>query len=187
VVARTRAFSIGEDGPSQMGIEDVGLAARSPNFTVVVPADEPSMFKRSRRWPISARRRTCVRAGQRAILYERGCDFQLGKAIPLRQGKDLTIIACGLMVAPALEAGRARQKGDAGARPRHAPIKPLDDAAVLAAARRRDASSSPRSIFYTAGSGSAVAMSAARQHPCRCVSSASRTPSRNRANPKSCW
>src|SRR3954469_1299919 len=42
VVGTHAGISIGEDGPSQMGIEDVGLACSLPNFTVVVPADEPS-------------------------------------------------------------------------------------------------------------------------------------------------
>ena len=45
VVGTHAGISIGEDGPSQMGIEDIGLACSLPNFTVVVPADEPSMFK----------------------------------------------------------------------------------------------------------------------------------------------
>src|SRR5271157_2794610 len=43
IVGTHAGISIGEDGPSQMGIEDVGLACSLPNFTVVVPADEPSM------------------------------------------------------------------------------------------------------------------------------------------------
>src|SRR5262249_33183260 len=42
VVGTHAGISIGEDGPSQMGIEDVSLACSLPNFTVVVPADEPS-------------------------------------------------------------------------------------------------------------------------------------------------
>ena len=45
VVGTHAGISIGEDGPSQMGIEDVGLACSLPNFTVVVPADEPSTYK----------------------------------------------------------------------------------------------------------------------------------------------
>src|SRR6266404_407452 len=40
-----RFFSVGEDGPSQMGIEDVSLACSLPGFTVIVPADEPSTYK----------------------------------------------------------------------------------------------------------------------------------------------
>jgi len=43
IVGTHAGISIGEDGPSQMGIEDVSLACSLPNFTVVVPADEPSM------------------------------------------------------------------------------------------------------------------------------------------------
>src|SRR5256714_2555064 len=45
VVGTHAGISIGEDGPSQMGIEDVSLACSLPHFTVVVPADEPSTFK----------------------------------------------------------------------------------------------------------------------------------------------
>src|SRR5437899_9457740 len=45
VVGSHAGISIGEDGPSQMGIEDVSLACSLPGFTVVVPADEPSMEK----------------------------------------------------------------------------------------------------------------------------------------------
>src|SRR5438270_9121485 len=45
VVGTHAGISIGEDGPSQMGIEDVSLACSLPGFTVVVPAVEPSMFK----------------------------------------------------------------------------------------------------------------------------------------------
>src|SRR5262245_55107717 len=45
VVGTHAGISIGEDGPSQMGIEDVSLACSLPNFTVVVPADEPSAHK----------------------------------------------------------------------------------------------------------------------------------------------
>src|SRR5512145_3320665 len=45
VVGTHAGISIGEDGPSQMGIEDVSLACSLPNFSVVVPADEPSTHK----------------------------------------------------------------------------------------------------------------------------------------------
>src|SRR5260370_2369786 len=45
VVGTHAGISIGEDGPSQMGIEDVSLACSLPNFMVIVPADEPSMHQ----------------------------------------------------------------------------------------------------------------------------------------------
>src|SRR6266436_4258220 len=105
VVGTHVGISIGEDGPSQMGIEDVSLACSLPNFTVVVPADEPSTFK-----AVEALTRIKTPAYLRAgrpnvpILYEGKCPFQLGKANQLRNGKDLTIIANGLMVSAAMEA-----------------------------------------------------------------------------------
>src|SRR5258707_10975957 len=105
VVGTHAGISIGEDGPSQMGIEDVSLACSLPNFTVVVPADEPST---QRAVPALAGLRTpaYLRAGRPKvpIIYEKECPFTLGKANQLRDGKDLTIIANGLMVAAALEA-----------------------------------------------------------------------------------
>src|SRR5438552_3424197 len=81
VVGTHAGISIGEDGPSQMGIEDVSLACSLPNFTVVVPADEPSM---TRAVPALAAMRTpaYLRAGRPKvpIIYEKDCPFTLGKA-----------------------------------------------------------------------------------------------------------
>src|SRR5205085_7513280 len=89
IVGTHVGISIGEDGPSQMGIEDVSLACSLPNFTVVVPADEPSMTAAV---PALARIKTpaYLRAGRPnvPIIYADGCPFKLGKAIPLRDGKD---------------------------------------------------------------------------------------------------
>src|SRR6266853_5477973 len=87
VVGSHAGISIGEDGPSQMGIEDVGLACSLPNFTVVVPADEPSTFK-----AVEALTRIKTPAYLRAgrpnvpIIYEGDFVFQLGKANKLRDG-----------------------------------------------------------------------------------------------------
>ncbi len=167
VVGTHAGISIGEDGPSQMGIEDVGLACSLPNFTVVVPCDEPSMFKAVE---ALAKTRTpaYLRAGRpnSAVIYENGCNFQLGKAIQLRGGSDLTIIACGLMVAPALEAAEelAKQGTQARVLDMHT-IKPLDDVAVAAAARETGRIVVAEEHLLHGGLGSAVAMSAARQHP----------------------
>src|SRR5437660_12291179 len=99
VVGTHAGISIGEDGPSQMGIEDVGLACSLPNFTVVVPADEPST-EQAVNALAALRTPAYLRAGRPnvPVLYENGCDFQLGKAIQLRDGKDVTLIANGLMV-----------------------------------------------------------------------------------------
>lgn len=167
VVGTHAGISIGEDGPSQMGIEDVGLACSLPNFTVVVPADEPSTTKAVQALA-GIRTPAYLRAGRPnvPIVYENGCDFQLGKANLLRQGKDVTIIANGLMVAPALQAAQelAGKKIDARVLDMHT-AKPCDDAAVLAAARETGRIVVAEEHLRHGGLGSVVAMSAARQYP----------------------
>src|SRR5438270_10592926 len=137
VVGTHAGISIGEDGPSQMGIEDVSLACSLPHFTVVVPADEPSMHQAVQAL-VRIKTPAYLRAGRPnvPIIYEGECPFQLGKANQLRDGKDLTLIANGLMVSAAMEAAtRLAEKGvQARVLDMHT-VKPLDDAAVLAAAK----------------------------------------------------
>src|SRR5437868_7887049 len=113
VVGTHAGISIGEDGPSQMGIEDVSLACSLPNFTVVVPADEPSTHKAVEAL-VRIKTPAYLRAGRPnvPIVYEGECPVQRGKANQLRDGKDLTIIANGLMVSAAVEAAaRLAEKG----------------------------------------------------------------------------
>src|SRR5258707_6140507 len=76
VVGTHAGISIGEDGPSQMGIEDVSLACSLPKFTVVVPADEPSMYKAVRHL-LWTRTPAYLRARRPALplVYEGGCKF----------------------------------------------------------------------------------------------------------------
>jgi transketolase len=167
VVGTHAGISIGEDGPSQMGIEDVSLACSLPNFTVVVPADEPSM-EQAVQALAGIRTPAYLRAGRPnvPIVYPDGCKFTLGKANQLREGKDLTIIADGLMVAPALEAAEklAGQGVQARVLDMHT-VKPLDDAAVLAAARDTGRIVVAEEHLHHGGLGSVVAQSVVREHP----------------------
>lgn len=167
VVGSHAGISIGEDGPSQMGIEDVSLACSLPNFTVVVPADEistgPAVHALAR-----IKTPAYLRAGRPNVplVYDGTCPFQLGKANQLRDGKDLTIIANGIMVAAALEAAEqlAAQRVQARVLDMHT-VKPCDNAAVLAAARETGRIVVAEEHLLHGGLGSVVAMSAARQHP----------------------
>src|SRR5262245_15728464 len=167
VVGTHAGISIGEDGPSQMGIEDVSLACSLPNFTVVVPCDEVTMATAVRALA-HIKTPAYVRAGRPKVpvIHADGTDFKLGKAIKVRDGKDLTVIANGLMVSVALEA--AEQLAGQGVQARvldmHT-VKPLDDAAVLAAARETGRIVVAEEHLLHGGLGSAVAMSAARQAP----------------------
>jgi transketolase len=167
IVGTHAGISIGEDGPSQMGIEDVSLACSLPNFTVVVPADEIST---GHAVAAIAKLNTpaYLRAGRPDVplVYDDKTPFELGKATKLRDGKDLTIIANGIMVAAALDA--ADQLAAKGRQARvldmHT-VHPLDDAAVLAAARDTGRIVVAEEHLLHGGLGSVVAMSVVRQHP----------------------
>ncbi|MEZ6143394.1 MAG: transketolase C-terminal domain-containing protein [Zavarzinella sp.] len=167
VVGTHAGISIGEDGPSQMGIEDVGLACSLPNFTVVVPCDEPSMHAAIK--AVSAMKGPAyVRAGRPVVpvLYPEGFTFTLGKANQLRAGTDLTIIANGLMVAPSLQA--AEMLAATGVQARvldfHT-VKPCDHEAVLAAAKETGKILVVEEHLLHGGLGSVIAMSVVKQHP----------------------
>ena len=105
LVGSHAGISIGEDGPSQMAIEDVALACALPGFTVVVPADGPSAAAATtamleREGPTFLR---CGRANV-PVVYPDGPDYHPGRANRLRDGDDVTIVANGIMVAMALDA-----------------------------------------------------------------------------------
>jgi transketolase len=167
VVGTHAGISIGEDGPSQMGIEDVGLACSLPNFTVIVPADEATTHKAVRALA-ATKTPAYLRAGRPNVppLHNEQTPFEIGKAILLRKGSDLTIIANGIMVAAALDAGEqlAAEGKQARVLDMHT-VKPLDEAAVLAAARETKRIVVAEEHLLHGGLGSAVAMCVAQHQP----------------------
>jgi transketolase len=122
VVGSHAGISIGEDGPSQMGIEDVALACVLPNFTVVVPADEHST--RQAVFALAQERGPAyLRVGRPnvPIVYPENPPFRLGKANLLRDGQDATIIANRSHGSGSVAGGgRASSAGYSGAGARHA-------------------------------------------------------------------
>lgn len=160
-------ISIGPDGPSQMGIEDVALACLLPGVKVIVPCDGPSAIKATEAI-LSQEGPMYLRTGREkaAVIYPNGCDFEIGKAIEVRKGDDCTIIANGLMVAPALDAAveLANQGISARVLDMHT-VKPIDEQAIIKAARETGAIVVAEEHLAHGGLGSAVAMVTARTTP----------------------
>jgi transketolase len=161
-------ISIGEDGVSQMGHEDIGLALSLPGFVVMVPADgaETRAAVRAAAEHVGP---VYIRVGRpkAPIVYESGCpDFQIGKAITLREGRDVTLIANGLMVAAALDAAEQLEQQGISARvlDMHT-VRPLDEEAVEKAARETRAIVVAEEHLVFTGLGSQVAMAVAKRHP----------------------
>lgn len=164
LVGSHSGISIGEDGPSQMGIEDVALATSLPNFTVLVPADAPSM-RAATRAMFELEGPVYLRSGRPKVpvVYGGDFDFRIGKANQLRDGRDVTIIACGLMVAAAMEAAVDLQDDGIEARvvDMHT-VKPIDEAAIEQAARETGAIVTAEEHVLNGGLGSEVARAAAK-------------------------
>jgi transketolase len=168
VVGSHAGVSIGEDGASQMGIEDVSLACSLPGFVVVVPADEASTVAATRAM-LDHQGPVYLRVGRPDVprIYEGGSTpFTLGKANLLRDGKDLTIIANGLLVSTALDAADvlAEQGIEARVLDMHT-VKPIDREALAKAARETGAVVVAEEHLAHGGLGSVVAMTLAELHP----------------------
>ncbi len=167
LVGSHSGISIGEDGPSQMGIEDIALATSLPNFTVIVPADEPSAKAATKAMfeiegPVYLR----TMRPEVPIIYQEDLDFTIGKANQLRDGSDVTLIGCGLMVAASLEAAQVLHEEGIEARvlDMHT-IKPLDVDAVERAARKTGAIVTAEEHVLHGGLGAAVAQVVTSRFP----------------------
>ncbi|MHB0876483.1 MAG: transketolase family protein [Anaerolineae bacterium] len=173
VVGSHAGVSIGEDGPSQMGIEDVALACALPGFRVFCPADEHAA-RALTRLMASFDGPAYMRTGRPAfpVVYGPDSRFEIGRANQLRDGRDLTIIGSGLMVAAALEAAHLLSRHGIEARvlDMHT-IKPLDDEAIARAAAETGCIVTAEEHLLAGGLGSAVAMSVVKHGavPMECV------------------
>ena len=167
VVGSHAGISIGEDGASQMGIEDVALACALPDFVVLVPADDTAATSLTQAM-FAHRGPVYLRVGRPEVprIYPEGTQLTIGKANVVRPGKDVTIVANGLMVGSALDAADtlAAEGIDARVIDMHT-VKPIDRAALEAAARETGALVVAEEHLAHGGLGSVVAMALAEIHP----------------------
>ncbi len=131
-------LSVGEDGASHQCCEDFALMRSIPGMVVMSPADDVearAMVKAAYEYvgPVY------MRFGRAAVpvIHEEDYKFEIGKGEVLKDGKDVAIIANGLMVAEALEAAETlKAEGIEAMVINMATIKPLDNELVLSAAKK---------------------------------------------------
>jgi transketolase len=168
-IAPTHAgISVGADGGSHQMIEDITLMRVLPNMRVLVPADYMSA-KAAIRIAAQTPGPFYVRMGRAPVpvLYDAGelDDFALGKARVVREGGDVTIVACGVEVDQALKAASIlADKGIAAEIIDVFSVKPLDDATILASVRKTGALVTAEEHSIIGGLGGAVAELMA-EHP----------------------
>lgn len=168
IVGTHSGISIGEDGPSQMSVEDLSLACSLPGFTVLCPADEVATAALVRAAANHAGP-VFIRTGRMKVpvIYPEGQQFEVGKSVELVEGTDVAIIATGLMVAEAIRAQEHLETEGISARviDMHT-IKPLDADAIHRAAVQTGAIVVAEEHLVDGGLGVRVAQAVVETHPC---------------------
>jgi len=161
-------ITLGKDGPTQMGIEDIALMGGMPTMVILVPGDPASMKAAVRAatdhvGPVFLR---SSRLAMPHIYPEDKPPFEIGKANVIRQGEDLAIIACGIMLGSALDAAAILEKEGIQARviDLHT-IRPIDKETILQAARETGAIVTAEEHLLQGGVGSNIARIVCESHP----------------------
>jgi transketolase len=160
-------ISLGEDGASQMSVEDIALAVALPHFVVLVPSDGAAT--RALTFAIAAHEGPVfMRTGRpkAPVIYGEGDAFPIGGSKLLQSGTDATIVANGLLVFEALAAAdlAAAAGFSVGVLDCYS-VKPLDEQAVKLAAETSGALLVAEEHLTTGGLGAMVAQAAGRHCP----------------------
>lgn len=141
ICATHAGISVGEDGATHQSLEDIACMRVLPNMTVVVPADGKET-ESVIRWAATYEGPVYVRLGRAGVDDTTPDDYQFvpGKSQQLIDGTMATIIACGALVGPAMEASRQLANKNISVRVINmASIKPIDKEAIIRAARETGA------------------------------------------------
>lgn len=160
-------ITLGEDGATHQMLEDIGMMRMLPNMTVIVPCD----FNQTRAATIAVADHegpVYLRFGRPKVpnFTEPGQTFEIGKAMVLNEGSDVTIFATGHLVWEAIEAGKVLSgKGiDAEIINIHT-IKPLDEKQVLQSVRKTRCVVTAEEHQIFGGLGDTISALLAKEHP----------------------
>lgn len=159
ICATHAGITVGEDGASHQSVEDISLMRSVPNMTVICPSDAvetEAVIK-----AVSELKGPCYvrlgRSGVPVINDRPDYKFELGKAVTLREGKEATIIATGIMVDAALEAyNTLSEEGIKVKVVNIHTIKPIDKDAIINSARETGVVITAEEHSIIGGLGSAV-------------------------------
>jgi len=168
IVASHPGLDVGPDGASAQCLEDLAAFRAIPGMTVISPAD-PLEMALATEAVLQHEGPVYMRSGRSAARRILPPDhrFEIGKASVLRQGNDVTLVACGVMVAQALEAARLLAAEGIGARVVNmATLKPIDADCLRACAAETGCLVTAEDHNIHGGLGGAVAECLARNHPC---------------------
>ncbi|MBQ1407788.1 MAG: transketolase family protein [Eubacterium sp.] len=169
VCATHAGITVGEDGASHQTFEDLALMRTIPGMTVLNPSDDASA-KILLKQAVDMDGPAYIRLGRASVpvFYDSSADIKIGKANVLREGKDVTVIATGIMVASAMEAAAYLSEHGVDVRviDMHT-IKPLDEEIIIKAAKETGKIVTAEEHSIIGGLGAAVAEVVTRNCPCK--------------------
>ncbi len=171
VCATHAGITVGEDGASHQTFEDIALMRTIPGMTVVNPSDGASAAELLKQ-VIAMDGPAYVRLGRAAVPFfyteDTAKEIKLGKGNTLREGKDVTIIATGIMVSEAMKAAEelALEGIDCRVIDMHT-IKPLDEEIIIKASVETGKIVTAEEHSVIGGLGSAVSECVSKNAPCR--------------------
>ncbi|MCR2043907.1 transketolase family protein [Anaerosalibacter massiliensis] len=167
-IAATHAgLTVGEDGATHQSVEDLSLMRSIPNMTVLCPADgveaKKAIIKASQyNGPVYIR----LGRSKEPVIFNQDYNFQIGKGVELKAGNNITIIATGIMVSKALEAGKILENHGISARVINiSTIKPIDEDIIIKAAKETKKIVTVEEHSIIGGLGSAVAEVLVENYP----------------------
>jgi transketolase len=168
LVVTHAGITVGGDGATHQMIEDIALMRALPNMTVLVPADAPET-ERTVKAAADYDGPVYIRLGRANVpvctANEMCEDFEIGKAVVMRDGDDVTLVGIGLMVAKCLEAAEELAKHQVSARVINlSTVKPLDKKTLIKAARETGAMVTAEEHSVALGMGAAVALVLVENH-----------------------
>jgi len=167
ICASHGGITVGEDGSSHQALEDIALMRAIPGMKVVVPADYYEV-REAVKAVAYLEGPAYVRLGRPKVpvIFDAGYRFRFGKALLLRPGRDVTILACGFMVHKALEAAEelAAEGIEAEVFDLHT-VKPLDREGILESVSRTGRVVTCEEHTVMGGMGSAVAELLSQEMP----------------------
>lgn len=160
-------ISVGPDGATHQALEEISIMRVLPEMTVLVPADYHET-KKAVLASASIDGPVYIRFGRKKtpVVTAKDTPFEVGKAIIMKQGTDLTIIACGTMVASALDTAERLEKEGVSAEVINLhTIKPIDRDAIVSSVRKTGCLVTAEEHQLAGGMGSAVLEVLAEEMP----------------------
>lgn len=160
-------ISVGPDGATHQALEDIAITRALPNMTVIVPADyhqthQATLATAEHVGPVYLR----FAREKTPVFINKDAPFEIGKAQILREGNDVSIVACGPLVYEALMAAVELEKEGVSIEVINShTIKPLDVDTIASSVQKTGAVVTVEEHQVTGGLGGAVAEALAKEHP----------------------